>query len=80
VLRIVIALKSSSPWPGSSPRCLGPVASTLTTPPPPRRLEVQGNHILKVADQYSNTVYEKEVAYIHEQVRDIEPTVEMVTG
>jgi hypothetical protein len=33
VLRIFIALKSPSPWPGSNPQPLGPVASTLTTTP-----------------------------------------------
>jgi hypothetical protein len=31
VLRIFIALKNKSPWPGSNPQTLGPVASTLTT-------------------------------------------------
>jgi hypothetical protein len=36
VLRIFIALKNPSPWPGSNPRPLGPVASTLTTTPPKR--------------------------------------------
>jgi hypothetical protein len=34
VLRIFIALKNPSPWPGLNPRPLGPVASTLTTTPP----------------------------------------------
>jgi hypothetical protein len=38
VLRIVIALKTPSPWPGSNPRPLGPVVSTLATTPP-RRLQ-----------------------------------------
>jgi hypothetical protein len=38
VLRIFIALKTPSPWPGSSPQPLGPVASTLTTTPPRRLL------------------------------------------
>jgi hypothetical protein len=33
VLRIFIALKNPSPWPGSNPRPLGPVASTLTITP-----------------------------------------------
>jgi hypothetical protein len=33
VLRIFIALKNPSPWPGSNPRPFGPVASTLTTTP-----------------------------------------------
>jgi hypothetical protein len=33
VLRIFIALKNPSPWPGSNPQTLGPVASTLTTTP-----------------------------------------------
>jgi hypothetical protein len=36
-LRIFIALKNSSPWPGLKPRPLGPVASTLTTTPPRRQ-------------------------------------------
>jgi hypothetical protein len=31
VLRIFIALKNPSPWPGLNPRPLGPVANTLTT-------------------------------------------------
>jgi hypothetical protein len=39
VLRIFIALKNPSPWPGSDPRPLGPVASTLTTTPPMRFLQ-----------------------------------------
>jgi hypothetical protein len=39
VLRIFIALKSPSPWPGSNPQPLGPVAITLTTTPP-RRLNM----------------------------------------
>jgi hypothetical protein len=42
-LRIFIALKNPSPWPGSNPRPLVPVASTLTTTPP-RRLNY--GHIL----------------------------------
>jgi hypothetical protein len=37
VLRTFIALKNPSTWPGSNPRCLGPVASTLTTTPPRRQ-------------------------------------------
>jgi hypothetical protein len=36
VLRIFIALKNPSPWPGSNSRPLGPVARTLTTTPPRR--------------------------------------------
>jgi hypothetical protein len=36
MLRIFIALKNTSPWPGSNPQPLGPVASTLTTTPPRR--------------------------------------------
>jgi hypothetical protein len=36
VLRIFIALKNASPWPGSNPKPLGPVASTLTSIPPRR--------------------------------------------
>jgi hypothetical protein len=39
VLRIFIALKNQSPWPGSNPRPLGPVTGTLTTTPPRRRLK-----------------------------------------
>jgi hypothetical protein len=34
VLRIFIALKNPSPWPGSNPQPSGLVASTLTTSPP----------------------------------------------
>jgi hypothetical protein len=34
VLQIFIVLKNPSPWPGSNPQPLGPVASTLTTTPP----------------------------------------------
>jgi hypothetical protein len=37
VLRIFIALNDPSPWPGSMPQPLGPVASTLTTIPPRRQ-------------------------------------------
>jgi hypothetical protein len=40
VLRIFIDLKNSSPWPGSNPQLMGPVASTLTTTPPRRLLSV----------------------------------------
>jgi hypothetical protein len=36
VLRIFIPLKNPSPWPGSNPQPLGPVADTLTTTPPRR--------------------------------------------
>jgi hypothetical protein len=36
-LRIFIALKNRSPWPGSNLRPLGPVASTLSATPPRRR-------------------------------------------
>jgi hypothetical protein len=36
VLRIFISFKTPSPWPGSNPQPLGPVASTLTTTPPRR--------------------------------------------
>jgi hypothetical protein len=38
VLRIFIALKNPLPLPGLNPQPLGPVASTLTTTPPRRRL------------------------------------------
>jgi hypothetical protein len=38
VLRICIAIKNQSPWPGLTPQPLGPVASTLTTTPPRRRV------------------------------------------
>jgi hypothetical protein len=40
VLRIFIALKNLSPWPGSNPQHLSPVASTLTTTPPRRHNEM----------------------------------------
>jgi hypothetical protein len=36
VLLICIALKNPSPWQGSNPKPMGPVASTLTTTPPRR--------------------------------------------
>jgi hypothetical protein len=36
VLRIFIAVKNPSPWPGVNPRLLGSVASTLTSTPPKR--------------------------------------------
>jgi hypothetical protein len=36
VLRIFIALKNPSPWPGSNPQPLGPAARTLITTPPRR--------------------------------------------
>jgi hypothetical protein len=39
VLRILIALKNPSPWPGLNPQPLGPVTSRLTTTPP-RRLYI----------------------------------------
>jgi hypothetical protein len=38
VMRIFIALKNPSPWPGSNPRPLVPVATTLITTPPMRLL------------------------------------------
>jgi hypothetical protein len=37
VLRIFISLKNPSPWPGSNPQPLSPVASTLTTTRPRRQ-------------------------------------------
>jgi hypothetical protein len=37
VLRTFIALTNPSPWPGSNPQPLRPVASTLSTTPPRRR-------------------------------------------
>jgi hypothetical protein len=40
VLRIFIALKNPSPWPGSNPQPLDPVARTLTSTPPRRRVTV----------------------------------------
>jgi hypothetical protein len=36
VLRTFFALENPSPWPGSNPQSLGPVASTVTTTPPRR--------------------------------------------
>jgi hypothetical protein len=42
VLRIFIAVKDPSPLPGLNLRPLGPVASTLTSTPPRRRMEVSG--------------------------------------
>jgi hypothetical protein len=42
VLRIFIALKNQSPWPGSNPQTMGPVASTLSSTPT-RRLSVLNN-------------------------------------
>jgi hypothetical protein len=42
---------------------------------------VQGNQSHTKRKWLTNTaIYEKEAAYIHEQVRDIVPTAEMVTG
>jgi hypothetical protein len=38
VLRIFIALKNPSPWPGSNPQPLGSEASTLTSTPPRRQV------------------------------------------
>jgi hypothetical protein len=46
VLRIFIALKNPTHWPGSNPRPLGPVASTPTTTPPRRRTLVTTNKIV----------------------------------
>jgi hypothetical protein len=40
VLRIFIALKNPSPWPGSYQQPLGPVVSTLTTTPPRRHYNI----------------------------------------
>jgi hypothetical protein len=54
VLRIFIVLKNPSPWPGSDPQTLGPVASTLTTTPP-RRPSRQYEHC-----PYSLTEYFRE--------------------
>jgi hypothetical protein len=39
VLRIFIAFKNPSPWPGSSPQALGPLASTLTTTSPRQHIK-----------------------------------------
>jgi hypothetical protein len=39
VLRIFITLKNPLPWPGSNPRRLGTLASTLTTTPPRRLIK-----------------------------------------
>jgi hypothetical protein len=44
VLRIFIALKNPSPWLGSNPQPLGPVASTLTTAPPRRLSNMLTQH------------------------------------
>jgi hypothetical protein len=44
MLRIFIALKNPSPWPGSNLRALGPVPSTLTTTPPRRLRDIVSPH------------------------------------
>jgi hypothetical protein len=55
VLRIFIALKNPSPWPGSNRLPLGPVASTLTTTPP-RRLSIHDISIISaVLDKGTNS-------------------------
>jgi hypothetical protein len=46
VLRIFIAIKSPSPWPGLNPRPLGPVASTLTTISPRRPMGDVKRHFI----------------------------------
>jgi hypothetical protein len=46
VLRIFIALKNLSPWPGSNPRPLDPVASTLTTAPSRRQFYAHTHTLL----------------------------------
>jgi hypothetical protein len=50
VLRIFITIKIPSPWPGSNPQTLGPVASILTTTPP-RRLFSHTPHHVFVSDK-----------------------------
>jgi hypothetical protein len=44
VLRIFIALKNPSTWPGSNPQTSGPVARTLTTTPPRRLILTELRH------------------------------------
>jgi hypothetical protein len=55
VLRIFIALKNSSPRPGSNPRPLGPVASILTTTPPRRRCNITLRSIWHYAQLVATT-------------------------
>jgi hypothetical protein len=52
VLRIIIAPKNPSPWPGPNPQPLGPVASILTTTPP--RRQFTGGLVVSVED-YTHT-------------------------
>jgi hypothetical protein len=40
VLRIFIALRNQSPWPGLNPQPMGPVVRTLTTTPPKRLISI----------------------------------------
>jgi hypothetical protein len=47
VLRIFIALKNPSPWPGLNPRTLGPMANTLTITPLRQQANVKAKTDLK---------------------------------
>jgi hypothetical protein len=53
VLRIFIALKNPSPWPGSNPRPLDPVASTLTTIPPNTSQTSYQNYVFRPSSKAS---------------------------
>jgi hypothetical protein len=60
VLRIFIALKNPLLWPGSNPRPLGPVASTLTTSPPRPQFFSRRRHFLasvKISRRYGCGLY-----------------------
>jgi hypothetical protein len=55
VLRIFIAIRNPSPRPGLNPRPLGPVASTLTTISPRRRIHtLRGERYRRWSQLYNN--------------------------
>jgi hypothetical protein len=85
VLRIFIALKNPSPWPGSNPQSLGPVASTLTTTPPRRlvfyySVKVKKNTVMKGTWKPSATRYQYNTCAESTQIADPLRTVTGLQG
>jgi hypothetical protein len=68
VLRVFIALKITSLWPGSNPRPLGPVASTLTTIPPRRRVCIRAYIYIYIYTHTHTHTHTHRV--IHKSLRD----------
>jgi hypothetical protein len=63
-----IALKNPSPWPGSNPQPLGPVASTLTTTPPRRscrQYNVRENLSLVLIKHHAKKTYGRMEENLH---------------